>query len=336
MTPKQRVMAVLNLEEPDKVPFADWIDPGIRQKLTQHLGYDTLPDDEFHIKMHMDAICYCDSDYLAPQFCETLIDEKGVAHLQSEGLIKTEKDLKHFVLPNVDAPGYFDKAKAYMDRYGDSGLAIYGSLRTGMMNTIFSMGLVEFSYALYENRKLIEHMLEQYIEWNIKVAEGLTQAGFDFLVCYDDIAFNSGPIVPPAIFRKIFLPRMKQFAHTLKLPWCYHTDGKVDLVFDDLVSMGMNCYNPFQPDVMDIYSYKKTHGDKLCLWGNVDIRHTLTVGTVEETIKETKEKIKRLAPGGGYLMATSNSITDYCKVENIMAMMKTKEKYGKYPIQIND
>jgi len=31
-------------------------------------------------------------------------------------------------------------------------------------------------------------------------------------------------------------------------------------------------------------------------------------------------------------MATANSITDYCKVENILAMMETKDKYGIYPI----
>lgn len=336
MTSRQRVMAVLNLEEPDKVPFADWIDPGIRKKLTERLGYETLPDDEFHIKMGMDAICYAGEEYIAPQFCKKIIDENGVAHLQSEGFIKTDTDLDKFILPDVDAPGYFDKAKAYMDKYGNSDLAVFASLRTGMMNTIFSMGLADFSYALYDNRQLIEHMLDRYIEWNIKVAEGLTKAGFDFLVCYDDIAFNSGPIVSPSIFREVFLPRMKKFASTMTIPWVYHSDGKLDKIFDDLMSMGMNAFNPFQPDVMDSFEYRDKTRGRLCFWGNIDLQYTLTRGTVEDTIKETKEKLARLAPGGGYLMATSNSITDYCKVDNIMAMLETKEKYGTYPIHIND
>ena len=37
MTPKQRIMAALDLQEPDKVPFADWTDPGMRQKLVKDL-----------------------------------------------------------------------------------------------------------------------------------------------------------------------------------------------------------------------------------------------------------------------------------------------------------
>lgn len=335
MTPRQRVMAVLDLKEPDKVPFADWIDPGIRRKLTEYLGFEKLEDDEFHIRMGMDAICYAESDYIAPQFCEKIIDDDGVEHLQSQGLIRTEADMDKFVLPNADAPGYFDKAARYMDRFGKSDLAVFAGLRTGMMNTIFSMGLMDFSYALFKNRPFIENMLDRYIEWNIKVAEGLTRAGFDFLVCYDDIAFNSGPIIPPPAFREIFLPRMKSFADTLTLPWVYHTDGDVSLLFDDLMTMGMDAFNPFQPDVMDIFDYKERYGDRLCVWGNIDLQYTLTRGTPEETRKEVKEKLARLAPGGGYLMATSNSITDYCKVENVMAMMEAKEEFGHYPIRID-
>ena len=65
MTPRQRIMAALNLEEPVKVPFADWTDPGIRQKLVRALGYESLDDAQFHAKMGMDAICYGEDDYIS-------------------------------------------------------------------------------------------------------------------------------------------------------------------------------------------------------------------------------------------------------------------------------
>jgi hypothetical protein len=154
MTPKQRIMVALKLQEPDKVPFADWTDPGIGKELTRAMGYDSLDDAQFHAKMGMDAICYVEDDYIAPQFCKKIIDEKGAAHLLGEGLIKNEKDLgKIFVLNNPDQPGYLDKAKRYVNRFGSSDLAIFAAMRTGMMNTLFSMGLMEFSMALYKNVK---------------------------------------------------------------------------------------------------------------------------------------------------------------------------------------
>jgi hypothetical protein len=336
MTPKQRIMAALNLQEPDKVPFADWTDPGIRQKLVRTLGYESLDDAQFHAKMGMDAICYVEDNYIAPQFCKKLFDEHGVAHLQGEGLITNEKEYNEvFILTDPNQAGYFDKAKRYVDRFGGSDLAIFAAMRPGMMNTIFSMGLMGFSMALYGNVKLIETMLDRYIDWNIRVAEGLTAAGVDFLVCYDDIAFNSGPFFSPQVFREIFLPRMKRFAGTLTIPWVYHSDGDLRILFDDLLSMGMNGFNPFQPDVMDIFKYKKQYGDRLCLWGNIDLKYTLSGGTEAEVEAEVREKIKALAPGGGYILATSNSITDCCKVENILAMIQAKEKYGRYPMLID-
>lgn len=333
MTPKQRIMAALNLQEPDKVPFADWTDPGIRQKLVRALGYESLDDAQFHAKMGMDAICYAEDEYMAPQFCKKLFDEQGVAHLQGKGLVTNEKEYnENFILTDPNQTGYFDKAKQYVDRFGGSDLAIFAGMRTGMMNTIFSMGLVEFSYALYDNVKLIETILDRYIDWNIRIAEGLTAAGVDFFVCYDDIAFNSGPFFSPNVFREIFLPRMKRFAGSLTIPWVYHSDGDLGILFDDLLSLGMNGFNPFQPDVMDIIKYKKQYGDRLCLSGNIDLNYTLSGGTVEEVETEVRNKIKALAPGGGYILATSNSITDFCKVENILAMVQAKEKHGQYPI----
>ena len=45
-----------------------------------------------------------------------------------------------------------------------------------------------------------------------------------------------------------------------------------------------------------------------------------------------KQRIKKLAPGGGYILASANSITEFCKPENVLAMAEAKDKYGWYPI----
>ncbi|MBT3806007.1 MAG: hypothetical protein HOG03_15600 [Desulfobacula sp.] len=47
MTPKERFIKVLNLEEPDQVPFADWIDKGIRRKIVEAMGADQMDEGEF-------------------------------------------------------------------------------------------------------------------------------------------------------------------------------------------------------------------------------------------------------------------------------------------------
>ena len=57
----------------------------------------------------------------------------------------------------------------------------------------------------------------------------------------------------------------------------------------------MNYINPIEPPTMDIEKVKKEYGDKIALWGNIDLIHTLPHGTVEEVEAEVKERIKKIS-----------------------------------------
>ena len=75
---------------------------------------------------------------------------------------------------------------------------------------------------------------------------------------------------------------------------------------------------------------KRLYGDRLCLVGNIDLHYTLTQGTPEEVDAEVKQRIEVVGKGGGYMISSANSITSYCKVENVRAMIAAIRKYGAY------
>ena len=75
----------------------------------------------------------------------------GGEHLQSEGLIHGHDDLHKMNLPDVSDSNYFDDAKRYVDRYGNSDLAIFFMMRTGIMNTMYSLGFNNFCLKLFED-----------------------------------------------------------------------------------------------------------------------------------------------------------------------------------------
>jgi uroporphyrinogen decarboxylase len=81
---------------------------------------------------------------------------------------------------------------------------------------------------------------------------------------------------------------------------------------------------------MDIAEVKKRYGGRICLMGNIDLHYTLTRGTPEETEAEVKRRIEEVGPGGGYILASANSLTAYCKPENVLAMNRALLKYGAY------
>jgi len=298
------------------------------------LGDETLNDAEFARRLSLDALQFVSDRYLSPQFCKKAIDENGREHLLGEGHIQGESDLDKMVLPDLKKKNYFDEAKKYVDTYGNHDLAIFCGLRPGMMNTIYSMGWMDFSMALYDNVKLVETIFDRFIEWNYELVKKLQTIGFDFFVTYDDIAYKSGPMFSPQVLRELFLPRLKRLTDAFTIPWVYHSDGDLTKIFDDLLTLGMNGINPFEPPVMDIEKFNETYGDRICLWGNIDLIHTLPNGTIEEVDAEVRQRIKKIAPGGGYILGSANSITGFCKPENVMAMAEAKNTYGNYPINL--
>jgi len=81
---------------------------------------------------------------------------------------------------------------------------------------------------------------------------------------------------------------------------------------------------------MDIGRMKTQYGSRVCLIGNIDLDYTLTRGTPDEVEKEVRERIALAGKGGGYIMSSANSLTDYCKTENVRAMSRALQTHGKY------
>jgi uroporphyrinogen decarboxylase len=191
-----------------------------------------------------------------------------------------------------------------------------------------------FAESITGDQKLIRSIYDRYIEWNCRVVEKLQTLGFDFFFLYDDIACKTGLMFSPDMFREIFLPRFKILTDTISIPWAFHSDGNISAVFDDLIGLGVNCINPIEPPTMDINQVKEKYGDRVALWGNIDLIHTLSSGTIEEVDAEVKKRILDIGMGGGYILGTANSITDFCLVENVLAMAKAVKKYGAYPLPV--
>jgi uroporphyrinogen decarboxylase len=85
---------------------------------------------------------------------------------------------------------------------------------------------------------------------------------------------------------------------------------------------------------MDISEVKARYGDRIALKGNVDCARTLTFGSVRDVIEETKEVIRKAAPGGGFILSSGNSIHSSVQPGNYLAMLHALRMYGRYPISL--
>jgi len=129
------------------------------------------------------------------------------------------------------------------------------------------------------------------------------------------------------------VPRCKRVAEKITIPWIWHTDGNVAPLLEDFISLGIAGLHPIEKGAMDIRRIKTEYGSRVCLLGNVDL-NLLGAGTPEEVDREVRELIRDVAPGGGYIVTSGNSLAGYLKKENALALSQAVGKYGRYPIAL--
>jgi uroporphyrinogen decarboxylase len=92
------------------------------------------------------------------------------------------------------------------------------------------------------------------------------------------------------------------------------------MIFGD--DCGVDVFNPFQPEVMDVFEIKKEYGSELSFYGGVSVQKTLPCGTVSEVREETKRLLDVVGRDGGYIAAPSHWIPADSKPENIAALIE--------------
>jgi uroporphyrinogen decarboxylase len=169
----------------------------------------------------------------------------------------------------------------------------------------------------------------------IATVRGAAEAGADVLLAEGDLAANKGPMFSPAHFREYVKPYYAEIvaaAHDCGLPIVKHSDGDMWPFMDDLVEIGFDGYHPIQPQCMDIAEVKEKLGDRLCLVGNIDCVEVLVAADRDEVAEVVRDTIRIAAPGGGFILGSSNSIHPGVAVENFLAMVDAGRKYGRYPV----
>jgi uroporphyrinogen decarboxylase len=343
----ERYMIALSCREPDRVPLGEWHVDTLAKEGFLGRKIETLKDEvEFWEKAGFDYVSSASGILESTQAPHRMAGEaiqtkygdkvKRAWAREHEGVITNWEQFEKFPWPSPDD---FDLSKwGVFDKILPAGMKavfLFGRILTPVW---MYMGTETFYYALQDNEELVAALFEKVkrIQYEIflRVIEHTCVGA---VLNNDDIAHNNGLMIHPKYLRKYVLPFYKKVGDLCRergLGYIFHSDGDCTTVMDELIECGYQGFNPVQPNAMDIVEVKRKWGKKLCLIGNINLDSTLTLGTPEDVRAEVHERIRTIAPGGGYMVASSNSITDYVPLENMKAMLEATLAYGQYPIKL--
>ncbi len=250
----------------------------------------------------------------------------GSPVLVGDGMIKTRAEFDRlFRLPSPEDDAFVHNARQFIAHKED--YCSCACVRLGIGATLLSMGIEAFSYAMADDPQLITDVHNEYADWTARVVPVLEDLGFDVIWAFDDVAFNSGPVFSPDFYREYILPRERLVTERFSQPLITHSDGDMNPLLTDWLSLGQQAIHPIQPDVMDIGQVKRQYGERVCLVGNIfmdDLIHR----TPADIEAQVLERIRIAGAGGGYILSSSNSLTDPMKPENILAIRAAIDAWG--------
>ena len=332
---------------PDWVPVAEaLVHPNIKAAVLGHPVKTLVDDLAFWRAAGYDYICMM-SGILDPG--ATVGRKRGLgtsrdryADLDGEvewahehtGLVSTEADVAAYAWPSVEdlVP------KDLIDLAGLLPASMKTVVMTGKIFTTawMMMGFENFAYAVHEESAVVDVLFDRIIRLQVAGYERIcamgSVGGFWFS---DDVAFGSSLMVAPKILRRYVFPvyrRMVHMAHQVGKFCIYHSDGQLWPVLEDIISCGFDALHPIEPNAMDILEVRRATAGRISLIGNLDLAFPLTLGTPEDVRAEVHRLITALAPAGGYLVGSANSIPEWVPVENYAAMVQAAFDYGRYPI----
>jgi uroporphyrinogen decarboxylase len=186
-------------------------------------------------------------------------------------------------------------------------------------------GMPELMVDMLEAPDWVEELLDALMAFNMDVVQELLKVDVDGFLFGDDWGHQGGLLFSPRLWRRFIKPRLAQLISSVKEAGkaaFLHSCGKVQALFPDLIEIGLDVFNPFQPDVMDVYEIKRQFGDRLSFYGGMSVQRILPHGTPEQIRTETRRLMAEIGRGGGFIIAPSHHMPGDIPVQNMVAFIE--------------
>lgn len=329
MTPRERVYKALRFEETDFVPYQILFTTAARQRFAEYAG-----DADFESKIgnHLSVVSHRHHGRWQELEPGHSLDEWGV--IWNRTIDKDIGNVEHFPLQEASLKGFRfpdPKPEPLVEFY--PGFMAKSGDRFTVANVGFSLferawtlrGMDRILMDMIDEPEFLHDLLDGIVEVVMGHIEVAIDNDIDCVLFGDDWGSQNGLIMGPSLWREFIKPRVARLyskVHDAGKVVAIHSCGDVKEILPDLVDSGLQLFNPFQPETMDVIETKRKYYGRLAFYGGISVQHLLPHGTPEEVRREASRLVKALGKGGGYIASPSHAVPADVPPENIAALIE--------------
>jgi len=302
---RERVLAVLSHETPDRIPrFEVWID-ALHKELGVSDPYSA------YAELGQDAVLLPSQPPAGSNAWKSGIDEWGRVWQDGSyvtGVVDSPADLERYTPPSSYAVQFFDErqARAIRARFPEHCL-FFGTHIGPFMAAYLAMGLARFCERTITDLHFIHALLAARTDWCLAVFSRAVALGAEVIVMGDDAAHHGGPLISPKMWRELVLPHHRRIAAELPVPVIWHSDGNIAPLLPMAVEAGFAGVHGLEPWSMSLAETKAEYGQELALLGSADVR-TLCTPDIAAVRQEVRRCVVEGGANGGFMLSSCNSI----------------------------
>ncbi len=332
-TPRERVWQAVRHRQPDRVPWQFDCTTPTRLKLEAHFGTRDL---DAVLGNHLAKYRARPADGMVeirPGFWR---DEFGVVWNRTVdkdiGVVEEyhlkERSFKNYRFPDPKDPTRYAGLPGFIESYPDR--FRYVSIAYSLYERAWSLrGMENLMVDMLEAPEFVDELLDAITAVQRGILKEVLKYDIDCVRLGDDWGQQKGLIFGHRHWQRFIKPRIAELYGMVKRTGkavMIHSCGKVQELFPELIELGLDIFNPFQPEVMDPIEIKEKFGKDLTFFGGISIQKLLPFGTPAQIRDEVRRLIDRVGPGGGFIIGPSHEMPGDIPLENLIAFIEAVQR----------
>jgi len=312
ITRRERMLTALAHQQPDVTPWQIDLTSDAREATARYLC-----DDEFESKIGNHFVGMEDGwsddvghgrwrDNFGVVWNRTIDRDIG----NVETLLLPEPDVRLYRFPRPDHARNAARVQRLLSE--NEGVFTGAGIGFSMFERAWTLrGMENLLMDMVLHPRFVDDLLDAILAYNLEVLDSLLQFPVDCIRFGDDWGQQHGLIMGPRLWRRFIKPRVAAMYARVKSAGRFvmqHSCGDVAEIFPDLIEIGLDIFNTFQPEVMDVDLAKREYGAHLMFYGGISTQQVLPRIAPSDVRAYVYDMIARIGKDGGYLVAPTHAI----------------------------